>query len=118
MEAAYDLAITVTMLSGTILLTYLSSESVCGQQFHSSSSLVLLKVCSSSQPYKFFHGSYFTVLMATAIFVVMFVWRRGTADERHNVYLPVDKYIDQLHQQALIQILLLLITWSSPVIHR
>ncbi len=32
--------------------------------------------------------------MATAIFVVMFVWRRGTAGI--GVYLPVDKYIDQL----------------------
>ena len=46
---------------------------------------------------KFFHGGYVTVLMAAAIFVVMYVWRRGTAVEHtQTVYLPVDKYLDQL----------------------
>ena len=46
---------------------------------------------------KFFHGGYVTVFLATAIFIVMFVWRRGTAIEHtQSVYLPVNKYIDQL----------------------
>ncbi len=31
--------------------------------------------------YRYTHENVFTVLMATAIFVVMFVWRRGTAVE-------------------------------------
>ena len=38
---------------------------------------------------KFFHGGYVTVIMSALIFVVMYVWRRGTAVERtQTVYLP------------------------------
>ena len=37
------------------------------------------------------------VIIAGAIFTIMYTWRRGTAIERtQTVYLPIDKYIDQL----------------------
>ena len=46
---------------------------------------------------KFFHGGYVTVLLATVLFLVMYIWRRGTAIERtQSVYLPVREYLDQL----------------------
>ena len=100
MEAAYGLAITVTMLMTSILLyTYLS---VIRKRLWAAIPFILFfgaieAMFFFSSLTKFFHGGYFTVLMATAIFVVMFVWRRGTAVERtQSVYLPVDKYIDQL----------------------
>lgn len=100
MEAAYGLAITVTMLMTTILLfTYLSK--VRHQTAPAVPFLVFFGAIEGmfffSSLTKFFHGGYVTVLLATAIFVVMYVWRRGTAIERtQTVYLPVDKYLDQL----------------------
>lgn len=100
MEAAYGLAITVTMLMTTILLfTYLSK--VRHQTAPAIPFLVFFGAIEGmfffSSLTKFFHGGYVTVLLATAIFVVMYVWRRGTAIERtQTVYLPVDKYLDQL----------------------
>lgn len=100
MEAAYGLAITVTMLMTTILLfTYLSK--VRHQTALAVPFLVFFGAIEGmfffSSLTKFFHGGYVTVLLATAIFVVMYVWRRGTAIERtQTVYLPVDKYLDQL----------------------
>ena len=100
MEAAYGLAVTVTMLMTSILLyTYLA---VIRKRLWAAIPFILFfgaieAMFFFSSLTKFFHGGYFTVLMATAIFVVMFVWRRGTAVERtQSVYLPVDKYIDQL----------------------
>ena len=100
MEAAYGLAITVTMLMTSILLyTYLA---VIRKRLWAAIPFILFfgaieAMFFFSSLTKFVHGGYFTVLMATAIFVVMFVWRRGTAVERtQSVYLPVDKYIDQL----------------------
>lgn len=100
MEAAYGLAITVTMLMTTLLLfTYLSTIRHRGPL-----AMVFLVAFGAiesmfffSSLTKFFHGGYFTVLMAAAIFAVMYIWRRGTAVEHtQTVYLPVDKYIDQL----------------------
>lgn len=100
MEAAYGLAITVTMLMTSILLyTYLAV--IRKRPWTAIPFIIFFGAIEAmfffSSLTKFFHGGYFTVLMATAIFVVMFVWRRGTAVERtQSVYLPVDKYIDQL----------------------
>ena len=100
MEAAYGLAITVTMLMTSILLyTYLAV--IRKRPWTAIPFIIFFSAIEAmfffSSLTKFFHGGYFTVLMATAIFVVMFVWRRGTAVERtQSVYLPVDKYIDQL----------------------
>ena len=100
MEAAYGLAITVTMLMTTVLLfTYLSKirrQPVAAVPFLLIFGAIELMFFFSSLT-KFFHGGYVTVLLATAIFIVMYVWRRGTAVERtQTVFLPVDKYLDQL----------------------
>jgi KUP system potassium uptake protein len=100
MEAAYGLAITVTMLMTTLLLfTYLSrirhkvGLAVPFALFFGAIEFMFF----FSSLTKFFHGGYVTVLMATVLFIVMYVWRRGTAVERtQSVYLPVDKYLDQL----------------------
>ena len=77
MEAAYGLAITVTMLMTTVLLfTYLSR---------------VRRRLPLAIP------GYVTVIIAAAIFLVMYVWRRGTAIERtQTMFLPVSKYLDQI----------------------
>ena len=100
MEAAYGLAITVTMLMTTILLfTYLSKIRGRGPiaiVFALAFGAIELMFFFSSLT-KFFHGGYVTVLLAFSIFLVMYVWRRGTAIERtQSVYLSVYQYINQL----------------------
>lgn len=100
MEAAYGLAITVAMLMTTVLLfIYLSRvrhRTALAVLFAAFFGAIELTFFVSSLT-KFLHGGYVTVLMAAALFVVMYVWRRGTAIERtQTVYLPVNQYLDQL----------------------
>lgn len=102
MEAAYGLAITVTMLMTTILLfTYLSRirrKPALAVVFVIFFGLIEFMFFFSSLT-KFFHGGYVTVLLATLLFFVMYIWRRGTAIEHtQSVYLPVSKYLDQLQE--------------------
>ena len=100
MEAAYGLAITVTMLMTTILLTmYLSKvqhKTALAVPFAIFFGAIEFMFFFSSLT-KFFHGGYVTVIMSFLIFVVMYVWRRGTAVERtQTVFLPVREYLDQI----------------------
>ena len=100
MEAAYGLAITVTMLMTTMLLfTYLMrvrKRKVAAWPFLLFFMSIELAFFFSSLT-KFLHGGYVTVVIAALIFVVMYIWRRGTAIERtQSVYLPTKQYIDQL----------------------
>ena len=102
MEAAYGLAITVTMLMTTLLLfTYL--RDVLERRRIAYPFLAFFVFIEAtffvSSLTKFMHGGYVTVVMAFAIFVVMYVWRRGTAVEQAQaVYLPVREYLDQLFE--------------------
>ena len=102
MESAYGLAITVTMLMTSILLfTYL--HSVRKQKHLAYPFLAFFLFIEStffvSSLTKFMHGGYVTVFMAFAIFVVMYIWRRGTATERaQTVYLSVREYLDQIFE--------------------
>ncbi|SEH38356.1 MULTISPECIES: KUP/HAK/KT family potassium transporter [Atopobiaceae] len=100
MEAAYGLAITVTMLMTTVLLTTYISRVLKGKALAVPFALFFLALESTfffSSLTKFLHGGYFTVCLAAAIFFVMYVWRRGTAIEHtQSVYLDVKSYIDQL----------------------
>ncbi|MBQ9057984.1 MAG: KUP/HAK/KT family potassium transporter, partial [Atopobiaceae bacterium] len=100
MEAAYGLAITLTMLMTTILLTvYLAivrSQKALSVPFAVFFGAIEFIFFFASLT-KFTHGGYVTVLMALAIFYVMFVWRRGTAIERNqSVLLPIPDYVNQL----------------------
>lgn len=100
MEAAYGLAITMTMLMTTILLfIYLFSEKkkrgiaviflvffggLEGSFFISSLS-------------KFTKGGYIALFMAIILFGIMMVWYRGTEiEDSQAVYLDINKYIGQL----------------------
>ncbi len=100
MEAAYGLAITVTMLMTTLLLfTYLVRIRKRGPLAFAF--LILFVAIEMmfflSSLTKFFHGGYVTVLLAFSIFLVMYIWRRGTAIERtQSVYLSLYEYLDQL----------------------
>lgn len=100
MEAAYGLAITLTMLMTTLLLfTYLTKirkNIAAAIPFAIFFGVIEFTFFISSLT-KFMHGGYVTVLMALALFIIMYIWRRGTAIEHtQSVYLPVVNYIDQL----------------------
>ncbi|WP_455138125.1 KUP/HAK/KT family potassium transporter [Thermophilibacter sp.] len=100
MEAAYGLAITVTMLMTTVLLTvYLARvrhKGALAVPFAIFFGAIEFMFFFSSLT-KFFHGGYVTVIMSFLIFAVMYVWRRGTATElTQTVFLPVREYLDQL----------------------
>lgn len=100
MEAAYGLAITITMICTSLLLFFYLKEMrklkvfpwcfvvffVSLEGFFFISSLT-----------KFFHGGYFTLLMAALIMGIMVSWYNGSRVERRQyTMLPVRKYIEQL----------------------
>lgn len=102
MEAAYGLAITVTMIMTSILLfVYLARVRrlmALAIPFVVIFGAIELMFFFSSLT-KFFHGGYVTAFLAALLFVIMYVWRRGTAVERtQTVYLPIDKYLDQIRE--------------------
>ena len=100
MESAYGLAITVTMLMTTTLLT----SYIAGILKHKLGACVFallfgaIELCFfASCLTMFFDGGYVMIFLAALLFGLMYVWRRGTAIERtQTILLPVSKYIDQL----------------------
>lgn len=102
MEAAYGLAITVTMLmTSTLLVSYLAGVR------HKPSLAVVFALVFGAIELSFFiscctmflDGGYVMIILSALLFYVMFVWRRGTAIERtQTVYLPVAEYKGQLRE--------------------
>lgn len=97
MEAAYGLAITVTMLMTTILLcAWMSSRRInkwiiiaFGIFFLSVEGLFLIANAS-----KFIHGGWYTLLISALVFAVMFVWFRATRIRRRYIeWKSIDDYI-------------------------
>ncbi|MBR3318048.1 MAG: KUP/HAK/KT family potassium transporter [Atopobiaceae bacterium] len=102
MEAAYGLAITVTMLmTSTLLISYLAGVRhkpllavVFALVFGAIEISFFVSCCTM-----FFDGGYVMIILSAALFWIMFVWRRGTAIERsQTVYLPVSEYKGQLDE--------------------
>lgn len=100
MEAAYGLAITLTMLMTTLLLTvYLKNvkqKKVAAifflLFFGGLESMFFLSSLS-----KFYRGGYVALLIAVVLFGIMLVWRRGTQIEvSQAVHFTIRNYIDQL----------------------
>ncbi len=102
MEAAYGLAITITMLMTSILL-FAFLHNVLKLRVLSWPFLIFFGALEScfffSSLTKFFHGGFVTVFIALLIFSVMYVWIRGSAIERsQSVFLPIKDYLKQLSQ--------------------
>ena len=100
MESAYGLAITVTMLMTTLLISvYLRKI----RKLPLLSGLVLLvfgaieAVFFLSSLGKFMHGGYVTVILTLLLLVIMVIWYRGSWLERHySTRLPFADYIPNL----------------------
>ena len=102
MESAYGLAITVTMLMTTILLTIYLAE-IRERKALAIPFAIFFGAIESffffSSLTKFTHGGYVTVLLAFAIFLVMYVWHRGTQlEDTQRINLPVGTYLGQLRE--------------------
>jgi KUP system potassium uptake protein len=102
MEAAYGLAITITMLMTTLLL-FIYLRDIRKKKFLSLVFLAFFVLLEGaffiSSLTKFLHGGYVTIIIALVIFYIMYVWRRGSAVERsQSVYLPMDSYVEQIEK--------------------
>lgn len=100
MESAYGLAITITMIC-TSLLLFVFLRKVRGLKISPWIFLVFFVSLETfffgSSLTKFFHGGWFTVLMAAAICSIMLSWYHGSAVEHSQaVLLPLDKFINQI----------------------
>src|SRR5699024_3297301 len=99
MEAAYGLAITVTMLMTTLLLYhYLRihkvSRFLSTLMFVFFGSIELMFFLSSVT--KFFHGGFVTAIIALVIMGIMFVWHRAYTIEQQVVKeVSVKDYLDR-----------------------
>ena len=100
MEAAYGLAITITMLTTTILLLRYMRNIGMPAWLTSSFFIVfclLEGAFFAANMFKFMHGGWFTVLIACGLFCIMFVWNKGRSFHRgHLEYKYFPDYIDIL----------------------
>lgn len=102
MEAAYGLAITVTMLMTTILLfNYMLKKKT-----PIALAVIMLVFFMAfevsfflSNVIKFFHGGFVAVIIAFSILFVMYIWDRSHIIKmRFREVVPIENYIKQLDQ--------------------
>jgi KUP system potassium uptake protein len=100
MEAAYGLSITITMLMTSILLIYYFIIKKIPTSILVMFIIVYGLIEGSfllSNLDKFSHGGWFTIMMASIIFFIMFVWYKGRAiKNRFIVFVKIEKYIEIL----------------------
>jgi KUP system potassium uptake protein len=98
MEAAYGLSITITMLMTSVLLVFYLSLKRVNPIFLILFVLIYGIIEGSfliSNLNKFLNGGWFTILMASIIFFIMFVWYKGRAiKNRFIVFVKIEKYLD------------------------
>ena len=105
MEAAYGLSISITMFVTTLLLGIYLYKVKNKKIF----AIIFLMIFGIEELFflyanslKFVGGGYITVLIALLIFIIMFIWYRGTEiKERESQYLTVKNYTKQLLQLSM-----------------
>lgn len=98
MEAAYGLAITITMLATTILLWRYMRDKGMPVWLTSAFFIVFCTLEGAflaANMFKFVHGGWFTVLIASGLCCVMLIWNKGRSFHRSHVdYKYFPDYID------------------------
>ncbi len=96
MEAAYGLAITVTMLMTTVLMSfYLVHRGINRWIVYIFASVFICieGVFFIANMFKFMHGGWYTLLIAGVLCFVMVTWHLAVRmRQRHIEYLPVSRY--------------------------
>lgn len=102
MQAAYGLAITLTMLMTTILMSYYMYAKKYPMWFVVLFLMVYTAIEGSflvANLLKFTHGGYVTIFIAMAIGSVMVIWYRAfLVKTRLTEYVKLDRYIDSLKE--------------------
>ncbi|MBI5219568.1 MAG: KUP/HAK/KT family potassium transporter [Bacteroidia bacterium] len=100
MEAAYGLAITITMLMTTTLMTfylYIKRKPLFIIFIFLLSYLTIEISFLIANLFKFIHGGWVTLFIAGILFFIMFVWYKGRAiKNRFTEYINIDKYFNLL----------------------
>jgi KUP system potassium uptake protein len=98
MEAAYGLAITITMIMTTLLLSYYSYQSGWNHRWVLLMLGVYLTIEGSfliANLHKFRYGGWFTLLLASLYFLVMFGWYFGRKiKNRYITFANLYNYLD------------------------
>ena len=80
MEAAYGLAITITMLMTTILLTFFllqrGVKPLLAYSFMAFFAMIEL-IFFIASAVKFLHGGYVVVIMSALVIALMLIWHKG-----------------------------------------
>lgn len=102
MEAAYGLAITVTMMMTSVLLfIYLLNKKV-SFLFSVPITLFFLTVETGfliANMLKFQHGGYVTILIGGIIFFIIYIWYNGRRIKNRSItYTPISTYIPQIEK--------------------
>lgn len=98
MEAAYGLAITITMIMTTFLLSYYMYKKGANYLFVILILAVFLTIEFSfliANLHKFKYGGWFTLLLASLYFLIMFSWYFGRKiKNRHITFSKIENYLD------------------------
>ena len=97
MEAAYGLAITITMIMTTLLLSYYLYQRRAGRKYSYFVLIIFLTiegVFMVANLHKFRYGGWFTLLLASVYFLIMLGWYFGRKiKNRHITFLNLDNYL-------------------------
>ena len=98
MEAAYGLSITLTMIMTTLLLSYYLYQKKTDHRLILLLLVVYLTIEGSfliANLHKFSHGGWFTILLASLFFLIMYGWYFGRKlKNRYVTFVRLDKYIE------------------------
>ena len=98
MEAAYGLSITLTMIMTTLLLTYYLFQKKIDHRLIILLVMVFLTIEVSflaANLHKFRNGGWFTLLLASFFFIIMYGWYFGRKlKNRYMTFVQIDKYIE------------------------
>lgn len=97
MEAAYGLAITIAMIMTTLLLSYYLFQRKSSRRFVIPFLITFLTIEGTfliANLHKFWHGGWFTLLLASAYFILMYGWYFGRKIK--NRYISFSRVADYL----------------------
>jgi KUP system potassium uptake protein len=98
MEAAYGLSITMTMIMTTLLLSYYLLQRKVDHRLILLLLTVFLTIEGSfliANLHKFINGGWFTIVLASLFFIIMFGWYFGRKlKNRYVTFVWIDKYTE------------------------
>jgi KUP system potassium uptake protein len=98
MEAAYGLAITITMIMTTLLLSHYLYQTGLDRRLALLVMIIFLSIEGSfliANLHKFQYGGWFTLLLATIYFFVMYGWYFGRKiKNRHISFISLGNYLE------------------------